>query len=297
MTRSRKLFFSSLFSLLLFTAAPYTAYSAEGWQQEDGNWYYYQDGARIVNQWVQENGDSYYMGPDGKMTTGSGHLIDGYLYDFTSDGKLLTEALGDVWRDHKVTYDGHGKGILSAMDQQDALYGSSCVDWMDQTYAIFTEYRNELEIQANMRFSTLPPIEDMLEHDWGITDREGGTAIINQLFNAGIAAQDKQTKAWNFSRAMMLCGSMREARWIKMEEYRDIQYAMAPTIQQSFTSWEDFFDNYMEAYRQWDAAAGANAIELREAAYESVKKIMAENNEDTWIPWDKPLVKYWQSLT
>ena len=49
----------------------------------------------------------------------------------------------------------------------------------------------------------------------------------------------------------------------------------------------------MTAYRQWDSSVGHGESKEREAAYEQIKKVMDQNDEDKWIPWDKALVKYW----
>ena len=278
-------------TLTLTLSVAFVSYAMDGWRQQEGGWYYYQNEQRLADQWINENGDTYYLGPDGRMLTGY-HLIDGYLYSFMSDGKLFKYTGTDVWRDHKViTTD--GRGVLAAMDQEDALFGSTCVQWMDQTYGIYTKYKDEKEVWADLHFTQLPSDETLMARDWGLTDKEGGISMVNHLFSEGVATDDKAVKAWDFSRAMMLCSSMRGARWMDMVEYRTMQYAMAPTIQQSFSSWEDFFDHYMTAYRQWDSSVGHGESKEREAAYEQIKKVMDQNDEDKWIPWDKALVKYW----
>lgn len=135
----------------------------------------------------------------------------------------------------------------------------------------------------------------MLARDWGITNKEEGVIVIKGLFDVGCAVEDKSVKAWNFSRAMMLCDSLYKANWIDKNESVEMQYAMAPAVQQSFTSWEEFNDNYMIGYRRWAKTVGSNqeTIELREKAYSTSNYIINENNEDKWIPWDKELVKYW----
>ncbi len=286
-----KKLFPVLLVLALSFSDPFAAYAFSGWQQEGTDWYYYRDDHKLVNEWVTENEDTYYIGPDGKMLTGD-HLIDGYLYMFAPDGKLYNDIIRTVWQDYRIIFDESGRGTLTAMDQEDALYGSTCVQWMDQTYAIYTEYiRTEL-LWASY-YPELPLKAELMARDWGITDKENGTAMVNSLFSEGVITEDKEVKAWNFSRAMLLCSSMREARWIDMVEYRNMQYAMAPTIQQSFSSWEDFFDNYMAAYRKWDQSVGRGNIDKREAAYNYVKKIMNKNDIVKWVPWDRPLIKYW----
>lgn len=282
-----------LLTLIFMAAVPFASYAMDGWQQEDNAWYYYRDDNKLTDEWINENGDTYYVGSDGKMYTGN-QLIDGYLYYFRADGKLVleTEAVSNIWHDHKVLYS-DGRGTLTDMTSFDALYGSSCAHWMDQTYGIYTSYKRTMQFYADLQSATLPSDQELLARDWGITNTEDGIATVNQLFNAAVGTDDKVLKAWNMSRAMMLCSSMREARWIEQLEYRDLQYSMAPTIQQSFSSWYDFFDNYMIAYRKWDKSVGAGSMLEREKAYEDIKKKIAVDEEEVWVPWDKELIKYW----
>lgn len=281
-----------LLTLTFVLSAPLVSYAMEGWQQEGEDWYYYRDDNKLVNEWIEENGEKYYVGPDGKMYTDY-HLIDGYYYCFYPSGRLSTGAISDIWRDHKVIFSEGGKGTLTEMTEEDALYSSSCVKWMDQTYGIYTEYLKEKKFWASLYQTKLPSFEELLARDWGITDKESGISMVHTLFERGVAEEDKAMKAWDLSRAMLLCKAMRGALWMEQKEYRDLQYAMAPTIQQSFSSWQDLFDNYMLMYRNWENAVGSGSINERIEAYESVKKKMNKGNDDEWIPWDKQLVKYW----
>lgn len=284
---------TALLLMLTFVfSAPLVSYAMEGWQQEGEDWYYYRDDNKLVNEWIEENGEKYYVGPDGKMFTDY-HFIDGYYYYFYSTGNLCTYAVSDIWRDHKVIFSEGGKGTLTEMTEEDALYSSSCVKWMDQTYGIYTEYLKDKKFWASVYQTKLPSFEELLARDWGITDKESGISMVHTLFERGVAEEDKAMKAWDLSRAMLLCKAMKEALWIEQREYRDLQYAMAPTIQQTFSSWQDLFDNYMTMYRNWESAVGSGSISERIEAYESVKKKMNKSNDDEWIPWDKQLVKYW----
>lgn len=65
-------------------------FSGEGFRQENGSWYYYQNGQRAVG-WVLDQGLWYYMNPDtGVMETGF-VTIDGKTYYLQENGSMLTE--------------------------------------------------------------------------------------------------------------------------------------------------------------------------------------------------------------
>ena len=118
-------------TLTLTLSVAFASYAMDGWRQQEGGWYYYQNEQRLADQWINENGDTYYLGPDGRMLTGN-HLIDGYLYSFMSDGKLFKYTGTDVWRDHKViTTD--GRGVL-------AMWPGS-LNWEPRTWCSFPALR------------------------------------------------------------------------------------------------------------------------------------------------------------
>lgn len=67
-----------------------------GFVRSDGDIYYYSSvGMMKKNSWVKVNGSRYYAGSDGKLYAGKGSScmvkrIDGEVYAFDSDAKLLT---------------------------------------------------------------------------------------------------------------------------------------------------------------------------------------------------------------
>ena len=50
-----------------------------GWTQENGAWYWYEDGEKARSEWVLDGGYWYYLGADGRMLTGL-QKIGGKLY-------------------------------------------------------------------------------------------------------------------------------------------------------------------------------------------------------------------------
>lgn len=46
------------------------SYAATGWQQEDGNWYYYNnDGDRVTDEWKKSGNDWFWLDEDGNLAT------------------------------------------------------------------------------------------------------------------------------------------------------------------------------------------------------------------------------------
>ena len=62
-----------------------------GWQKENENWYYYQNGEIVTNKFIESNGLRYYVGKDGKMAKGQ-YFIDGVRHVFNDTVGLYIGA-------------------------------------------------------------------------------------------------------------------------------------------------------------------------------------------------------------
>ena len=51
----------------------------DGWSYEDGEWYYYEDGRRLVSRWLKDDGFWYYLKETGAMAKGF-LTVKGVLY-------------------------------------------------------------------------------------------------------------------------------------------------------------------------------------------------------------------------
>ena len=67
-----------------------TALTPGEWSEEDGLWYFYQNGNRMTG-WIYPDGNWYYLDPDqgGAMVNGGLKVIDGITYQFNGSGVML----------------------------------------------------------------------------------------------------------------------------------------------------------------------------------------------------------------
>ena len=62
------------------------------WVKSGNTWYYQRpDGSKLTNSWKRINGNWYYFGADGAMTTGWKY-VDGYKFYFGTDGKMVQDV-------------------------------------------------------------------------------------------------------------------------------------------------------------------------------------------------------------
>lgn len=75
-----------------------------GWQQKNGNWYYYKDDAAKTG-WIQDNNNWYYLDDSGKMKLNWVQDKNKWFY-LGSDGKMRTGWIQDQGKWYYINSDG-----------------------------------------------------------------------------------------------------------------------------------------------------------------------------------------------
>ena len=101
--RKRLLVFGAL---SLFSACQLCMTSFAGnWVKNGTVWEYHENGVKVVNRWVQDNGKWYYFGKSGAMA--HNQCVDGYY--ISSDG---------VWRKNETERDVKKSGRIIQSDRE-----------------------------------------------------------------------------------------------------------------------------------------------------------------------------------
>lgn len=120
--------------------------------------------------------------------------------------------------------------------------------------------------------------------------------------------EDKGIIAWDWFRALHLASACYTIGYISYEEALDISLVMAKEIQNTFSSWDEYFDNYSLGYQYWSGDIRENpdnhselktneflnfdndGIEFRQKLYQWLKN----DSESVFdIPWNTELKKEW----
>lgn len=255
-----------------------------GWAEENGSFYFLRDGTRICSEWLQDGADWYYLGADGYVYRGIKE-IDGVVYKFADDGRMLVNETG-FYKEQKYQFGEDGKGVLIEMTPLERIGHSKVIKWMRGTYAIYTA-----DVEAARMLGANYNEKELLVRDWGIGDRDSGLAMLERLVANARSTSDKDQKAWNYSRAMMLCQTFQNVEFITQEERYAKQLEIAPEIQANFTSWDDFNTHYMNGFREWAYSADrADSVRRREAMYEYQKQ---RSDSPFLLDWNLKLEKDW----
>ena len=76
---------------LLAIGASMTSFAAQGWQEENGTWVYYdKDGYQVSDQWQKSGNNWFYLNSDGEMTTDAIVEDDDYTYYVDANGAMVT---------------------------------------------------------------------------------------------------------------------------------------------------------------------------------------------------------------
>ena len=96
--------------------------------------------------------------------------------------------------------------------------------------------------------------------------------------------------AWDYSRAMQLCGQCYHLGYLTLEETLEIQLAIGQAIQAEYSSWDDWNRSYVNGYEYWTYGNGSAAS--RRWSYQ--KLTYEEDNPFAILDFNMPLEKFWE---
>ena len=123
------------------------------------------------------------------------------------------------------------------------------ISWLCATYAIQSSVNGlDLTIVGGMERGddNIEFLTNGLEIGWGIVDRKSALETIDTLLE-----DDRVTDSWNSSRAMQLLAQCYSIGYIEFDEYMEYAIPLGRIIQENYSSWESFGDDYLKGYTDW----------------------------------------------
>lgn len=122
---------------------------------------------------------------------------------------------------------------------------------------------------------------------------EGEKFMLLAAYDAKAAYGENAIAGWDLSRAMSLMGWGYLAGYYTYEEAMDMSLETAKAIQQTFSSWDDFFNSYFLGYSYWSEQSledPASQAHERRQVYEELK---SDPNGVFRVDWNTELSKDW----
>lgn len=276
-----------LFTVMLTFGFTMQTYAGQWWN-DAGRWLYFDDdGNRVRDGWQWVDGDSngiaecYYFSDGSLFLPGKGkeRTPDGYAVN--SDGKWINEAK-QVWEKNLATGEisPHQPTADEIRDQ------SHTIQWIRGCYGpYYKDFRTEDQV-----YQTKDYLIHGLETQWGISDRDSGLWTVVLLASSAYDSSDKAVKAWDYSRAMQLLWMFDEVDYLEAAEALELQLELAKEIQPQFSSWDDFYDNYLKGFTDW-AGGESNKTRRRQGKIDGIK---SKSEFAYGYGWNITLEKDWQ---
>lgn len=193
---------------------------------------------------------------------------------------LLTDVLGE-----QVVYDESRHAWFIGQDLE--LGGTNLKEWargMNAMICMVDNEDNEVRFDPNL-FGLFPRgfwdsygnnqipgrvyAAYYLYHGWNAMDGESVKAAAKAL-NASAAAPGNSCPAWDAFRVGQLAAWGFTAGYISLEEAMDLLYPAAKTIRESYGSWEEACEDYLQGYKAF--VGGQNDLyQLRAEAWSAAK--------------------------
>ena len=122
---------------------------------------------------------------------------------------------------------------------------------------------------------------------------EEDIADILAAYDAKNAYGGNAIAGWDMSRAMSLMGWGYLAGYYTYEEAMDKSLETAQTIQQTFSSWDDFFNSYFFGYSYWSEEALDDPTSQAYERHELYEELKSDSTGVFRVDWNTALTKEW----
>jgi len=134
------------------------------------------------------------------------------------------------------------------------------------------------EISSRKSFDDIDTSEEF-DEEYSILANEGDTVLITKAI--GDKWGDKQIKAWDWYRTIHLAGWGYIAGYLELEEAHALMGPVIGHLHDTFSSWEEATDNYMDGYYWWtrhEAKDSAKEYKIREDILLELRAMPPETN-------------------
>lgn len=273
-----------------------------GWQKEGDTYAYYEeDGTRVINDFRKSGSQWFYLDENGHILKNCQREINGKVYVFNERGAMDSSPSVKSGKKSRDMRAGSSFTAISSRQQYlnktaNPYMNDKTVQWFNAVCAILTRH-NAGNIRAfggglklagreengeELDKASRDQNRQMLKTSWGITDRSSADRVLKELLDFAVS----EGSAYDYSRAMSNLGFYYLADYYTEEEALDQALETAKKIQETFSSWDEFVEDYLEGYEE---RSGDTSGERREI-YENLKDSQWNPYE---IEWNLKLKKSW----
>ena len=257
--------------------------------------------ARVVNDFRRSGNQWFYLDENGHILKNCQREINGKLYTFNERGAMDSSPSRRSGEGSKSSVSGSSFTAISSRQQYlnktaNPYMNNQTVQWFNAACAILTRH-NAGNIRAfggglklagkeengeEMDRAAKDQNRQMLKTSWGITDRSSADRVLQELLSSASA----ENSAYDYSRAMSNLGFYYLADYYTETEALDRALEVAKEIQKSFSSWEEFVEDYLKGYEE----RSADSSKERREIYENLKASQWNPYE---VDWNLKLKKSW----
>lgn len=129
-----------------------------------------------------------------------------------------------------------------------------------------------------------------LKEQWEIQNRQDGLATVHELTQKHAGRLNTAYAGWDLCRAVQLLGIMYLVKMIDREELDREFSRVGKVLQQSFHSWDEMAESYLEGYQAWLERCGEKKAAQYTARRKSIFEMLKSNPDGPYsVPWNTDL--------